>query len=112
MKGRCKPMNVNMKNVQWKADDFQKDLKRRKFRRKFHTYGYAIRKSIVYSITDAFNLGVSTMVGLTQGLKYTGNWKRGLKAGLVTLGVITVVTTISTVGKVTRMYDEKKLKEE
>ena len=46
------------------------------------------KKGFTDQIVDPGTIAMSTGVGLWQGLKYTGDFTRGLRSGLVVLGVL------------------------
>lgn len=53
----------------------------------------------VKQLTDDSTLVTAVTVGLYQGMKYTGNAKRGLIAGAVTAGAISAVNGAATLIK-------------
>jgi len=97
-------MIVNMKNATWKMDDYEKSLKSEKNKKKIRKnlkrvklIGKVFALAATKSMFSIETLGFGTALGLVQGLKYAGNFKKGLKTGVVTVAVISVVTAISTV---------------
>ena len=106
-------MEQNYTKVVWVSDQYEKALKdelktikkekRTKKIQKQIKKGKRIGMVFVKGVkANAFNpttLGVCTVVGLAQGLKYSGNIKRGVLTGLVTLAAISVVGGIATVGR-------------
>lgn len=46
---------------------------------------------------DSNTLGMATVVGLAQGLKYKGNFKLGIETGLAVFGVVCVSNGIKCV---------------
>lgn len=112
-------MNVNMKNATWKMDDYQKSLKKEKNRKNIRknlkrvrltskVFAHATVKSMFASDTLAF----STALGLIQGLKYQGNFKKGLVTGLATMTVMGIVNGISTVASVMEKINEVAARED
>ena len=112
-------MNVNMKNVTWEMDDYQKSLKKEKNRKNIRKnlkrvrlmstlFAHATVKSMFASDTLAF----STALGLIQGLKYQGNFKKGLVTGLATMTVMGVVIGISTVANAMEKINEVAARED
>lgn len=49
------------------------------------------------TISSDNSLRVSVGVGLLQGLKYRGNLKRGIKAGVATMGVMVGIDIVTNV---------------
>ena len=46
------------------------------------------KKAFIEQVCDESAVSIGLATGFYQGLKYNGNFKRGLKAGVVTIGVI------------------------
>ena len=61
--------------------------------------GKAFISGAIDTAIDPTALALGTVVGLSQGLKYSGNAKRGLVAGLATLAVVSVVGGVAAAGK-------------
>lgn len=105
-------MKLNMKNVTWKMDDYEKELKRTKRVKKF-------KKNLVKTMVNSTlfakatkeaamnSLAFSGVIGLMSGLKYGGNWKRGVISGVTTLGVISVLSGVSEVYKYRNEVNEQ-----
>lgn len=55
--------------------------------------------SAMRQISNQQTLNVAVGVGLIQGLKYNGNFKRGVKAGLVTVGVYAGMNAVTNVAE-------------
>lgn len=53
--------------------------------------------SAMNTIANNNSLKVSVGVGLMQGLKYRGNFKRGVKAGVTTMGVLVGIDVVTNV---------------
>jgi hypothetical protein len=45
-------------------------------------------------LKQEWTIGAAASIGLMQGLKYNGSFKRGIKGGLVTLGVFMVANGV------------------
>lgn len=63
----------------------------KKILRQAKMVGYLFGKGIFKQAQENDTLALASMVGLSQGLKYTGSLVRGLKAGIVTVLVIGAV---------------------
>lgn len=61
--------------------------------------------SAMKQMADPATAKVAVGIGLYQGLKYRGNFKRGLKAGLVTYGVM---AGFNAIGNVAEKWDDIK----
>jgi len=97
-------MIVNMKNTTWKVDDYQKSLRKEKNRKnvkknlkRVKLMSKVFARETVRSMFTAETLSFGAALGLIQGLKYSGNFKKGLTTGIVTVAVMGVVSGISTV---------------
>jgi exosortase/archaeosortase len=66
----------------------------KKLKRKAKRIGYITIGSVLKQISDGATLSLGIGVGLIQGLKYNGSLKRGIKAGLVTVGVVASVNVV------------------
>lgn len=106
-------MLVNLKGTTWNTDDYQKSLKKEKNRKNIRknlkrvrltskVFAHATVKSMFATDTMVFG----TVLGLVQGLKYNGNFKRGLTTGVVTIAVMGVVNGISTVANTMEKINE------
>lgn len=97
----------------WFNDDFQKENKKKqrnvKFQRGFKEakiIGTIFVKSIGKQVMQPETLVLGGLIGLGQGMKYNGNVKRGVVAGLITLGVMGGLCGIVNVAK----HVEEKIK--
>lgn len=57
----------------------------------------AFLKGFKHFATDEGIIIVSTAIGLSQGLKYSGNLERGIKTGVGTYMILNMVSGISTI---------------
>ena len=112
-------MNVNMKNATWKMDDYQKSLKKEKNRKNIRKNLKRVRlmskvfaHATVKSMFTADTMVFGTVLGLVQGLKYNGNFKRGLTTGVVTIAVMGIVNGISTVASAMEKINEVAARED
>lgn len=64
-------------------------------KRKVKFVGDIACKAAAVTLQSEQTLKWSAGIGLIQGLKYNGNFKRGLKAGLATAGVMAGINVIS-----------------
>lgn len=64
---------------------------------KVKVINHIIRSSTKLVMEDSSTYGLAIGVGLTQGLKYNGSFKRGAKAGMATVGVLIGGTVIQNV---------------
>lgn len=106
-------MEQKSTNVVWIPDQYEQALrdelkivkqeKRKKNIQKQLTNVKVVGEAFITGVKrdafDATTVGVSTVVGLAQGLKYSGNVKRGLLTGLVTWAAISVAGGIAAAGK-------------
>lgn len=97
----------------WISDDYEQSLKNelknvkkekrekkiKKQLKKVKLIGKAFVVGVKGNAIEPTTLGFSTIIGLTQGLKYNGSIKRGVLSGLATLAAFSVVGGIATVGK-------------
>ena len=71
-----------------------KDVKKEgfdKLKKRVKVTGKLFKDCFVFQVTDPKTITSSALVGIQQGMKYTGDVRRGLKAGAVTLGVLGAV---------------------
>jgi len=97
-------MIVNMKNATWKMDDYQKGLKKEKNKKnikknlkRIKLIGKVFATATIKSAFSVETLTFGTVLGLVQGLKYAGSFKKGLQTGAVTIAVMSIVSGIATV---------------
>ena len=112
---------MDKKNVYiWATDDYETGLKdelkkvrKEKKREKKNKLIKKVRlmsKVFYYSAKNEMfsdtTLSLAAIVGLGQGLKYNGNLKRGLTAGIATMGVFGVLSGIMNVHDNRKKIDE------
>ena len=71
-----------------------KDVKKEgfdKLKKRVKVTGKLFKDGFVEQVTDPKTITSSALVGIQQGMKYTGDVRRGLKAGAVTLWVLGAV---------------------
>lgn len=78
-------------------------MKTERFKRKANVVKEIAKDSVLSVLKDENIHMISAGIGLVQGLKYSGSFKRGIKAGLATYG--TMVAT-NVVYNIARRYDE------
>lgn len=54
-------------------------------------------KGFVVQALDSSTISLGLGIGIMQGLKYNGNFKRGLTTGLVVMGVVSTVNGLRNV---------------
>ena len=98
--------NKLKKNEKWVNDDFQKQNKKRQRNIKFkkglkhaQNIGKIFVKSVAKQAIQPETLILGGAIGLGQGFKYNGNWKRGVVAGAITLGVMGTICGVANVAK-------------
>lgn len=67
---------------------YMNNKRENKIKRKAKIIGDITKQSVIGTLQNEQTYIISAGVGLMQGLKYNGNFKRGLKAGLATTGVL------------------------
>jgi len=94
------------KNEKWVEDDFQKETKKGKRKIKFNknfkkakNIGKVFARSFGKQAIEPSTLMLGGALGLGQGFKYNGNWKRGIVAGIITVGVFGTINGITNVAK-------------
>lgn len=55
--------------------------------------------SAMKQVSNQQTLNMAIGIGLIQGLKYNGNFKRGIKAGLATMGVFAGANAVKNVAE-------------
>lgn len=63
-------------------------LKMDKYKGKVNLVGQIVKQSTRVMLEDGKTYSLAVGVGLVQGLKYNGSFKRGAKAGVATMGVM------------------------
>lgn len=78
-------------------------MKKERLGRKADKVKEIAKDSVIAVLRDENVHLISAGVGLMQGLKYSGNLKRGIKAGLATYGTIAASNIVYSIA---RRYDE------
>lgn len=98
--------NVKKESKKWFDDDFQKEgkktsrkLKAKKILRNTKYVGKKFVGGVAKQVVQPDTLLMGGLVGLIQGFKYSGNVKRGIVAGLITVGVMGCINGISNAAK-------------
>lgn len=75
------------------------NAKREKLKRQVNTLGRIAVKSAGLQLKQGHTYVTAGTVGLVQGLKYGGDFKRGIKAGIVSVGVLATVNAVANVAE-------------
>ena len=75
----------------------KKNPKRDKLKRQIRNARIIALASVGKQLTAGHTYSAAATVGIVQGMKYGGNFKRGIKAGLVTVGVLCTVNAVANV---------------
>lgn len=59
--------------------------------------GAAFGKGFVTQIIEPSTIGFAVTAGVVQGLKYSGNFQRGIKTGLAVAGVFGTINGVMTI---------------
>ena len=88
---------MNAKIIEFRSITKEEKSKMETLQNKAKITGQLFINGFSHTFTQDENLQVAVGVGLYQGLKYNGSFKRGLKAASTTMAVIATVNGVLTV---------------